>query len=72
MRGTCGVGAETQRFLSLFTGGHDMSKPIPLAVGGPAPGFTLEATGGRRVSLSDFCGRQHVVLTFYPKNNTPG
>ena len=49
-----------------------MSKPIPLAVGGPAPDFTLAATGGRQISLSDFQGRQHVVLAFYPKNNTSG
>ena len=49
-----------------------MAKPIPLAVGEPAPDFTLAATGDRQVSLSDFRGQQHVVLAFYPKNNTSG
>ena len=49
-----------------------MTKPIPLAVGEQAPDFSLVATGGREISLSDFRGKKHVVLTFYPKNNTPG
>lgn len=49
-----------------------MAKPIPLAVGELAPDFTLAATGGRQVSLSDFKGKQHVVLAFYPRNNTSG
>jgi peroxiredoxin Q/BCP len=49
-----------------------MPKPIPLAVGEPAPDFTLEAIGGRQVSLGGFRGKKHVVLTFYPKNNTAG
>ncbi|GAB6933815.1 hypothetical protein JCM14719A_21690 [Calditerricola satsumensis] len=42
-----------------------------LAVGQPAPDFTLPATGGRTVSLSDYRGR-NVVLYFYPKDLTPG
>jgi len=49
-----------------------MAKPIPLAVGEPAPDFTLAATGGRQVSLSNFRGQQHVVLAFYVRNNTSG
>lgn len=49
-----------------------MTKPIPLAVGEPAPDFTLAAASGRQVSLSDFRGEKHVVLAFYPKNNTAG
>ncbi|NBD27599.1 thioredoxin-dependent thiol peroxidase [Paenibacillus glycinis] len=40
------------------------------AVGKKAPNFTLAATGGREVSLSDFAGRK-VVIFFYPKDLTP-
>jgi len=37
----------------------------------PAPDFELPATGGRTFRLSDAKGR-HLVLYFYPKDNTPG
>ena len=43
-----------------------------LSEGQKAPGFTLPATGGRTISLSDFQGKQNVVLYFYPKDDTPG
>lgn len=36
-----------------------------------APDFTLESLEGKKVSLSDFRGK-NVVLYFYPKDNTPG
>jgi peroxiredoxin Q/BCP len=36
-----------------------------------APDFTLEASGGGSVSLSDYRGKK-VVLYFYPKDDTPG
>jgi peroxiredoxin Q/BCP len=39
--------------------------------GQKAPGFTLEADDGSRVSLKDYLGKK-VVLYFYPKDNTPG
>jgi peroxiredoxin Q/BCP len=42
-----------------------------LTEGTPAPDFTLPASNGENVSLSDFKGRQ-VVLYFYPRDNTPG
>ena len=47
-----------------------------LKVGDPAPVFEALALGGSygagaRVRLSDFAGR-HVVLYFYPKDDTPG
>ena len=47
----------------------DSTMPV---LGQPAPSFTLAATGGRLVSLSDFQGKQHVVLYFYPADDTPG
>jgi len=42
-----------------------------LQIGQSAPPFTLIASNGERVSLSDYLGRK-VVLYFYPKNMTPG
>ena len=42
-----------------------------LAPGDKAPEFTLTATGGSRVTLSDLRGRR-VLLYFYPRDDTPG
>jgi thioredoxin-dependent peroxiredoxin len=33
--------------------------------------FSLPATGGKEVALSDYAGRK-LVIYFYPKDNTPG
>lgn len=43
----------------------------PLAVGVPAPEFNLPATGGRQIKLSDYRGK-NLVIVFYPKDQTPG
>ena len=50
-----------------------MGKPIELKLkeGDLAPGFTANTNGGGKVSLSDFEGK-HVILYFYPRDNTPG
>jgi peroxiredoxin Q/BCP len=37
-----------------------------------APAFSTPASNGKTVSLKDFKGKKHVVLYFYPKDNTPG
>lgn len=42
-----------------------------LAVGTPAPDFSMPATASRTVSLASFAGRPF-VLYFYPKADTPG
>ncbi|HZP43178.1 MAG TPA: peroxiredoxin [Candidatus Binatia bacterium] len=39
--------------------------------GKAAPPFTLKDARGKDVSLADFAGR-HVILYFYPKDDTPG
>ena len=39
--------------------------------GKKAPAFTLEDASGAKVSLADFEG-QHVIVYFYPKDDTPG
>lgn len=44
---------------------------LKLKEGRKAPAFTVETNGGDTVSLKDFKGK-HVVLYFYPKDDTPG
>jgi len=43
-----------------------------LAVGDMAPDFTLPASDGRSYTLSEFRGRQAVVIAWYPKAYTRG
>jgi len=53
---------------------HRLSKgspnPMP-AIGDLAPDFALEDQNGTTVRLADYRGK-HVVLYFYPKDDTPG
>ena len=44
---------------------------LSLKVGDKAPAFTVATNGGGTVSLADYLGK-HVVLYFYPKDDTPG
>jgi len=48
-----------------------MTHELKLKEGDPAPDFTAPTNGGGKVSLSDFKGK-HVILYFYPKDDTPG
>jgi peroxiredoxin Q/BCP len=50
-------------------GGVAMAMPKE---GDKAPEFTLESSGGKKVSLKDYRGKSRVVLYFYPKDDTPG
>lgn len=43
-----------------------------LSVGSAAPGFTLQDADGNSFSLSDYKGKNSVIIYFYPKANTPG
>ena len=43
-----------------------------LQAGQSAPGFTLPDADMELVKLSEFKGKKHVVLYFYPKDDTPG
>ena len=43
-----------------------------LKVGDMAPDFTLNATNGQKVKLSDFRGKKTVVLAFFPAAFTGG
>ena len=43
-----------------------------LKVGDPAPDFTLQASDGKEYRLSDFRGKQAVVLAWFPRAFTSG
>ena len=62
--------------MSLFTLVRDgigllLRRPQMLAVGLPAPDFTVTAHDGSTIRLRDFRGKK-VVLWFYPKAGTGG
>ena len=44
---------------------------LKLKEGDKAPAFSTATSGGGQISLSDL-GGSHVILYFYPKDNTPG
>jgi peroxiredoxin (alkyl hydroperoxide reductase subunit C) len=44
---------------------------LKVKVGHKAPGFTLQAVGGKKVSLKDYAGKKNVVLSFVPAAWTP-
>jgi thioredoxin-dependent peroxiredoxin len=43
-----------------------------LKEGDKAPSFSALDDQGKTVKLSDFAGKQEVVLFFFPKADTPG
>ncbi len=43
-----------------------------ISVGQQAPGFSLLNQNGETIQLADYLGKKHVVLYFYPKDETPG
>ena len=45
---------------------------VDLKVGDPAPNFKLQASDGKTYQLSDFKGKQAVVLAWFPKAFTQG
>ena len=44
---------------------------LALEVGEKAPDFTLPSTLGVQISLSQFRGKQHVLLEFYVRDHAP-
>ena len=52
--------------LDLFSGSSSVN------VGDQAPDFELPDGTGKTIRLSDYRGRQPIVLYFYPKDDTPG
>ena len=51
---------------------HAGAPGAELKVGDPAPNFTLKATDGKTYKLSEFKGKQAVVLAWFPKAFTQG
>lgn len=55
--------------LLVVSAAEGATRPGP---GDPAPEFSLQASNGKTVSLSEFKGKRTVVLAFYPKAFTGG
>lgn len=53
-------------------GGEYTERAMDLKVGDPAPDFTLQGSDGKTYSLSDFKGKQAVVVAWFPKAFTSG
>lgn len=49
-----------------------LAQGIGLKVGDPAPGFELTGSDGKTYKLSDFRGKQPVVIAWFPKAFTGG
>ena len=55
---------------ALSTDASMKQRPSSLKIGDRAPDFTATTQDGERVQLSDFVGKQGLVLFFYPKDGT--
>ena len=61
----------TAMLMMAAAGGAQTPAP-ELKVGDPAPDFSLQASDGKTYKLSDFKGKQAVVLAWFPKAFTQG
>jgi peroxiredoxin Q/BCP len=62
-------------FSVLCASGLALAAPVSAAelkVGDPAPDFSLPATDGKTYKLSDFKGKQAVVIAWFPRAFTQG
>jgi peroxiredoxin len=57
---------------AMGLGAQQPGDPKPLKVGEVAPDFTLPATSGGKITLSDYKGKNAVVLAFFPAAFTGG
>jgi thioredoxin-dependent peroxiredoxin len=68
--------AETARAMAIgvtnVAFNRDAAMPVALRAGDAAPDFTLPASDGVTYRLSDFRGRQAVVIAWFPKAFTGG
>lgn len=63
----------TRSFLAAALAAIGLAAPAAApGVGSPAPAFRAQDQDGVWRSLSDYRGKQAVVLYFYPKDDTPG
>ena len=58
--------------LSLAASAAFAQTPVELKVGDAAPDFSLPATDGKTYKLSDFKGKQAIVIAWFPKAFTQG
>lgn len=58
--------------LMMATGSNAQTPGPELKVGDQAPDFTLEGSDGKTYRLSDFTGKQAVVIAWFPKAFTSG
>lgn len=58
--------------LAAVLAGTAQAQQVELKVGDMAPDFTLGASDGKTYKLSDFRGKQAVVLAWFPKAFTQG
>jgi thioredoxin-dependent peroxiredoxin len=58
--------------LSLAASAAFAQTPVELKVGDAAPDFSLQASDGKTYKLSDFKGKQAVVVAWFPKAFTQG
>jgi peroxiredoxin Q/BCP len=58
--------------LMMATAGHGQTPAPELKVGDQAPDFSLPASDGKTYKLSDFKGKQAVVIAWFPKAFTQG
>jgi peroxiredoxin Q/BCP len=57
---------------TLFVAGSAMAGAADLAVGDAAPDFSLAGSDGKTYTLSDFKGKQAVVIAWFPRAFTQG
>ena len=62
----------TALIIPATSGEEAVTTPDTLKVGMIAPDFTLKDEEGAERNLSDYLGKQNVVLAFYPKDFTGG
>ena len=58
--------------LAALLGAGLMAQTAELKAGDPAPDFSLPASDGTTYALSDFKGKQAVVIAWFPKAFTGG
>ena len=45
---------------------------MSISIGDTCPTFSLKNQNGEMINIKDFIGSKHVIIYFYPKDNTPG
>ncbi|MBW2516162.1 MAG: peroxiredoxin [Deltaproteobacteria bacterium] len=58
---------------NIYNTGHlkPVDSTLKVKIGQPAPDFTLPSVSGEKISLSQYRGKKHVVISFVPAAWTP-